>query len=292
MKSKRKVQYHLEYALFLLPMCALFVLISLIPFLEGFRLSLMDWNGVSSTSNFVGLRNYIEIFQDAKFGQACLFSLKFVVCSVVAVNVLGLALALALNSKLKTRNALRTTFFLPQLIGGLVTGYIWQFIFVYVLPEVAEKWNLSFLNINWFVSPHYAFLSLVIVFVWQYSGYLMIIYIAALQGVSPELVEAAQIDGAGYFQRLRCVILPLIRSSITICIFLSISTAFKMYDLNVSLTNGSPFNSTVSATLYIYREAFKSNRFSYAAAEGILFSIALCVITLLQFRLTKKEDDA
>lgn len=286
---KQKHRPMIEYILFLLPMCIIFSVISLIPFFEGIRLSLMDWNGVSSHSNFVGLRNYVEIFQDNKFGQACLFSLKFVACSVLLVNMVGLALGLALTSGLRTRNALRTMFFLPQLIGGLVIGYIWKFIFDSVLPQLAGSLNLPFLKVGWFTSPNYAFLAILIVFVWQYSGYLMVIYIAALQGVPGELLEAAQIDGATYFQRLRLVILPLIRNSITINIFLAISTAFKMYDLNVSLTNGSPFNSTVSATLYIYREAFKSNRFSYAAAEGVLFSIALCLITLVQFRLTQKK---
>lgn len=288
---KQKYRPVMEYILFLLPMCIIFSVISLIPFFEGIRLSLMDWNGVSSQSNFVGLRNYLEIFQDEKFGQACLFSLKFVACSVLLVNIVGLSLGLALTSGLRTKNALRTMFFLPQLIGGLVVGYIWKFIFDSVLPQLAASLNLSFLKVGWFTSPSYAFLAILIVFVWQYSGYLMIIYIAALQGVPSELLEAAQIDGTSYFQRIRLVVLPLIRNSITINIFLAISTAFKMYDLNVSLTNGSPFNSTVSATLYIYREAFKSNRFSYAAAEGVLFSVALCIITLIQFRLTKKKGE-
>ena len=269
----------------------IFIIINLIPFLEGIRLSFRDWNGVSSTSNFIGLENYISIFQDKGFGSACLFSLKFVVCSVILVNVVGLALALAVSSKLRTKNVLRTAFFLPQLIGGLVVGYVWKFIFSNVFPALAEKLHWNFLDVGWFTSPVYAFVAILIVFVWQYSGYLMIIYIAALQNVPTELIESAKIDGAGSFQRLRMVILPLIQGSITICIFLAISTAFKMYDLNVSLTGGSPFNSTVSATLYIYREAFKSNRFSYAAAEGILFAAALGIVTLIQMALTRKKEE-
>lgn len=287
----RKTRSVVEYILFLLPMCALFVMIQLVPFLEGIRLSFRDWNGVSSTSSFIGLKNYAGIFKDKDFGRACFFSLRFVLFSTILVNVMGLAMALAVNSKLKTKNIVRTVFFLPQLIGGLVVGYIWKFIFSNVFPKLAGSLHLPFLNVGWFVSPFYAFLSLVIVFVWQYSGYLMIIYVAALQNVPQELVESAKIDGAGSFQRLRLVILPLIRNSITICIFLSISTAFKMYDLNVSLTGGAPFNSTVSATFYIYREAFKSNRFSYAAAEGVLFALALGIVTLLQMKLTSGKED-
>ncbi|MDO5539228.1 MAG: sugar ABC transporter permease [Eubacteriales bacterium] len=288
---KRKKRSVVEYVLFLLPMCTLFIIISLVPFLEGIRLSFRDWNGVSSTSNFVGLQNYITIFKDKDFGRACLFSLKFVICSVILVNVIGLALALAVNSKLKTKNVLRTVFFLPQLIGGLVVGYIWKFIFSNVFPKMAESLHLSFLDVGWFTSPAYAFIALLIVFVWQYSGYLMIIYVAALQNVPKELIESSKIDGTDNFQRLRMIILPLIRNSVTICIFLSISTAFKMYDLNVSLTGGAPFNSTVSATFYIYREAFKGNRFSYAAAEGILFALALGVVTLLQMKLTSQKEE-
>lgn len=289
MNKKRRSA--MEYVLFLFPMCTLFTVISLIPFLEGIRLSFRDWNGISSSSTFVGLQNYISILKDKDFGRACLFSLKFVICSVILVNIIGLAMALAVNSKLKTKNVVRTVFFLPQLIGGLVVGYIWKFIFSNVLPQLAESTHLDFLNVGWFTSPAYAFLALLIVFVWQYSGYLMIIYVAALQNVPKELIESAKIDGAGNFQRLRLVVLPLIRNSITICIFLAVSTAFKMYDLNVSLTGGAPFNTTVSATFYIYREAFKSNRFSYAAAEGILFALALGIVTLLQMRLTGREEE-
>lgn len=288
---KRKTNSLIEYILFLFPMCVLFVVISLIPFLEGIRLSFFDWNGISSDSNFIGFQNYINIFKDKDFRSACLFSLKFVVSSVILVNMIGLAMALGVNTKLKTKNVLRTVFFLPQLIGGLVVGYIWKFIFSNVLPELAKTLQMDFLDVGWFTSPTYAFLSILIVFVWQYSGYLMIIYIAALQNVPKELIESAQIDGTNAFQRLRMIILPLIRNSIVICIFLSISTAFKMYDLNVSLTGGSPFNSTVSATLYIYREAFKGNRFSYASAEGILFALALGVVTLLQMKVVGGKEE-
>ena len=287
----KKTRSITEYILFLLPMCLLFILIELAPFLEGIRLSFQDWNGVSSTSNFIGFQNYINILKDRDFGRACLFSLKFVICSVILVNIIGLAMALAVNSKLKTKNVLRTVFFLPQLIGGLVVGYIWKFIFSNVLPQLAAKTHLSFLNAGWFTSPTYAFVALLIVFVWQYSGYLMTIYVAALQNVPQELIESSKIDGANNWQRLKSVIIPLIRNSVTICIFLSISTAFKMYDLNVSLIGGAPFNSTVSATFYIYREAFKSNRFSYAAAEGILFALALGVVTLIQMKLTSQKED-
>ena len=163
-------------------MCILFTVIGLVPFLEGIRLSFRDWNGISSSSNFVGLQNYFNIFRDKDFGRACLFSLKFVICSVILVNIIGLAMALAVNSKLKSKNVVRTVFFLPQLIGGLVVGYIWKFIFSNVLPQLAEVTHLSFLDAGWFTSPTYAFIALLIVFVWQYSGYLMIIYVAAQIG--------------------------------------------------------------------------------------------------------------
>ncbi len=287
----RKTRSAAEYILFLLPMCILFTVIGLVPFLEGIRLSFRDWNGISSSSNFVGLQNYFNIFRDKDFGRACLFSLKFVICSVILVNIIGLAMALAVNSKLKSKNVVRTVFFLPQLIGGLVVGYIWKFIFSNVLPQLAEVTHLSFLDAGWFTSPTYAFIALLIVFVWQYSGYLMIIYVAALQNVPQELIESGKIDGANNFQRLRMIVLPLIQNSITICIFLAVSTAFKMYDLNVSLTGGAPFNTTVSTTFYIYREAFKGNRFSYAAAEGILFALALGIVTLFQMKLTGREEE-
>lgn len=178
--TRRK--YDINFWIFVIPMCVFFVMINVIPFLEGIALSLQKWNGVSAHTEFVGLSNYIDLFQDKSFFKSFQFTLLFVLSSVLLVNALGFGLALAVEHVFKLRNALRTVFFLPQLIGGLVIGYIWKFIFTRVFLQIGESVNIGILQTNWFSSKTLAFLALLIVFVWQYSGYLMVIYIAALQG--------------------------------------------------------------------------------------------------------------
>lgn len=286
--TRRK--YDINFWIFVIPMCVFFVMINVIPFLEGIALSLQKWNGVSAHTEFVGLSNYIDLFQDKSFFKSFQFTLLFVLSSVLLVNALGFGLALAVEHVFKLRNALRTVFFLPQLIGGLVIGYIWKFIFTRVFLQIGESVNIGILQTNWFSSKTLAFLALLIVFVWQYSGYLMVIYIAALQGVAEEVVEASKIDGARPMQTLLNVTMPMIAHSFTICLFLAISTAFKVYDLNVALTNGTPFNSTESLTLHIYREAFEYSRYGYGAAQGVVFSVIIGAVTLLQMWVMKKRE--
>lgn len=286
----RKTKYHMQFLAFVLPMCIFFALINVIPFLEGIRLSLHNWNGVSANIEFVGINNYLNLFTDKAFFSSFKFTLAFVLCSVLAVNALGFALALAVEKVFRLKNLLRTVFFLPQLIGGLVIGYIWKFVFTRVLLQIGEATNILLLQTNWFSNKTLAFLALLVVFVWQYSGYLMVIYIAALQGVPEEVIEASRIDGANPFQTLVNVTIPMITHSFTICLFLAISTAFKVYDLNVALTNGAPFNSTESLTLHIYREAFEYSRYGYGAAQGVVFSIVIGLVTVLQMQAMKKKE--
>ena len=259
--TRRK--YDINFWIFVIPMCMFFVMINVIPFLEGIALSLQKWNGVSAHTEFVGLSNYIDLFQDKSFFKSFQFTLLFVLSSVLLVNALGF---------------------------GLVIGYIWKFIFTRVFLQIGESVNIGILQTNWFSSKTLAFLALLIVFVWQYSGYLMVIYIAALQGVPEEVVEASKIDGARPMQTLLNVTMPMIAHSFTICLFLAISTAFKVYDLNVALTNGTPFNSTESLTLHIYREAFEYSRYGYGAAQGVVFSVIIGAVTLLQMWVMKKRE--
>ncbi len=290
-KRKARLRSVLIYAAFTGPAIIFFVLIQVIPFLMGLYYSFTSWNGVSSAVEWVGLENYIKIFKDdPNFFQSFLFTTKFMLASVVISNLIGFGLALLLNAALKTRNILRTVFFIPNVIGGLLLGFIWQFIFVKAFASIGNLTGLAFFKLAWLGDETTAFWGIVIVFAWQVSGYMMVIYIAALQGVDHSLLEAARIDGASNWTLLTRIIMPLIIPAFTICFFLTISMAFKIFDLNLSLTNGGPFNSTQSVAINIYQEAFQNNRYGLGTAKSILFFLIVAVFTSVQVIMTKRKE--
>ncbi|MFC3799409.1 carbohydrate ABC transporter permease [Cohnella sp. GCM10012308] len=268
-----------------------FLLIQIIPFAVGIYYSFTSWNGVSSAVDWVGLDNFKRILtSDSKFADSFFFTAKFTVVAVLVSNVIGLGLALMINGALKSKNALRTVFFLPNVIGGLLLGFIWQFIFVKGFAAVGSATHIPFFELPWLGDANTAFWAIVIVFAWQQSGYLMIIYIAALQGVDNSVIEASRIDGASRWMTLRKIVLPLIAPAFTICLFLSMSHAFKIYDLNYSLTGGGPFNSTLSVAMNIYAEAFTNNHYGIGSAKSLVFFVVVALVTLAQVMLTKRRE--
>lgn len=281
----------LTYLAFVGPALIFFLVIQIIPFLMGIYYSFTSWNGVSSVVEWVGLENYMKIFRnDPKFFDSFIFTTKFMLASVIISNLLGFGLALLLNAALKSRNLLRTVFFIPNVIGGLLLGFIWQFIFVKGFAAIGNLTDLSVFKLPWLGDEITAFWGIVIVFAWQISGYMMVIYIAALQGVDQSLLEAARIDGASSWTLLSKIIVPLILPAFTICFFLTISMAFKIFDLNISLTGGGPFNSTQSVAINIYQEAFQNNRYGLGTAKSILFFIVVAIFTTVQVMMTKKRE--
>ncbi|WP_169084411.1 carbohydrate ABC transporter permease [Paenibacillus sp. PL91] len=273
------------------PVTIFFLLIMIIPFLLGMYYSFTDWNGVAGTVNWVGFDNFKQIFtNDADFWSSFWFTIRFTVVGVILTNLVGFFLAYLLTKKLKTRNVLRTIFFMPNVIGGLLLGFIWQFIFVKGFSTVGDMTGWSFFNLPWLGDETTGFWGITMVFVWQSAGYLMVVYIASLTNVSKEVLEAAEIDGATRMQVLRSIILPLIMPAITVCLFLAISWSFKMFDLNLSLTKGGPFKSTESVALNIYAEAFQNNRYGLGTAKSLIFFIVVAVITLIQVRVTKSKE--
>lgn len=281
----------LTYSAFVGPALVFFLVIQIIPFLMGLYYSFTSWNGVSSAVEWVGFDNYIRIFTDDQvFFQSFMFTTKFMFAAVVISNVIGFGFALLLNAALKTRNILRTVFFLPNVIGGLLLGFIWQFIFVKGFASLGNATDLSLFKMPWLGDEKTAFWGIVIVFAWQISGYMMVIYVAALQGVDTSLLEAAKIDGASNCTLLTRIIVPLILPAFTICFFLTISMAFKIFDLNISLTGGGPFNSTQSVAINIYQEAFQNNRYGLGTAKSILFFVIVAVFTTVQVMITKRKE--
>ncbi|UJF33994.1 carbohydrate ABC transporter permease [Paenibacillus hexagrammi] len=278
-------------SIFIGPALLFFFVITVIPFLFGLYYSFTSWNGVSGSAAWVGLDNYVRLFsEDTRFLHSFGFTFRFMLVSLVLSNVIGFGFALALSRHLKLTNLLRVSFFIPNVLAGLLLGFIWQFILLKGFPSIGQMTGLSFFKMNWLGDASTGFWGMVIVFVWQVSGYLMVIYISALQNVDSSIVEAARIDGASGWRSLIHIIIPLIMPSITICLFLSLSMSFKVFDLNLSLTAGGPFNSTESVTLNIYKEAFQNNRYGLGSAKAILFFLVVSLITLLQVSLTKRRE--
>ena len=271
------------YALFVLPVVTVFTIIVIIPFVIGVGYSFFSWDGLPvHEKKFVGFENYIRLFDDSRFLVSAGHTLVFTLIAVVLINVLGLTFALVVTGKLRTRNILRTMLFMPYLIGGLILGYIWKFI----LGEGLKMLGGS----NWLVDKKMALVALIIVATWQMAGYIMIIYITGIQGIPDDVLEAAAIDGAGFWQELIYIKLPLIMQSFTICLFMTLSNCFKIFDTNLSLTGGGPNNATEMFAMNIYNEIFKLNNYGYGQAKAILFLIVVASFTLLQVAITKRKE--
>ncbi|MGG0032930.1 sugar ABC transporter permease [Priestia megaterium] len=279
------------FALFVGPALLAFCVIVLIPFFTGIYYSFTDWNGVNGTINWVGLDNFKYLFtEDKQFQQSFWITTKYTVVAIILTNMVGFVLAILVTQMLKTRNILRTVFFMPNLIGGLLLGFVWQFIFVKGFASIGQITGISLFELPWLGDAKTAFWGIVIVSVWQGAGYIMLIYTAALQNVPQELIEAAKIDGASRWQILRHITIPMVAPAVTVCLFLTISWSFKVFDVNLSLTNGGPFKSTEMLALNIYTEAFVNNRYGLGEAKALIFFIVVAAITIIQVTYTKKKE--
>ena len=269
------------WPVFVLPTMAAFMIGFIVPFIEGIYLSFCKFTTIKD-ADFVGIGNYIEAFKDTTFPHAFGFTAVFAIVTLVLVNVLAFALALALTQKIKGTNIFRTIFFLLIFIGGIVLGYIWQLIFdgIFSHFDMALKLNAKL-----------GFWGLVILICWQQIGYMMIVYIAGLQAIPDSLREAAMIDGANAWKRLFHVTIPNMMPSITICTFLTITNSFKLFDQNLSLTGGEPLHKTEMLALNIYDTFY--GRVGYEGvgqAKAVIFFLAVIVISMLQLRLTRSKE--
>jgi len=279
-------------ALFLTPALIFYVLFMVIPVVLGLSYSFTDWNGMNPNFKFVGLDNFIEaITKDKNFLNSIGFTIKYVVVMVVLSNVLALFLAVLIDSRIKTQNLFRTLYFIPNMISFIIGAYIWQFIFKKVLKELAKLPLLDFLSQPWLGNPKFSFWAIVMMSLWTSVGYLLVIYIAALQGVPTEIKEAARVDGAKGFQVFRYVTLPMIMHAVTINLFLMLNNSFKAFDQIYGLTGGGPGRTTQVMSLNIYSEAFSNYfRFGYANAKAIILFLFVLVVTLVQLKLTGNKE--
>jgi raffinose/stachyose/melibiose transport system permease protein len=289
--STRKRKEKAWYALFTLPLVLIFTTVVIVPFLIGIGYSFVEWDGIPANPKvFVGFDNYAELLKDERFLASAWHTIEFTVLALVLVNLFGLIFSLIVTTKLRVRNAARTMFFLPNLIGGLILGYIWQFIFTDVFKYVGEKTGLQSIFFNWLIDPQFALYAMVVVFTWQMAGYTMIIYIAGIQGIPDELNEAAKVDGANLWHRLTRIVFPLLMPSFTICLFLTLSGAFKIFDVNLSLTKGGPNNATEMFAMNIYNEIFGYGHYGLGQAKAIVFFVIVAAVTLTQVVITKKRE--
>lgn len=280
---------NMSFWLFVGPVFLAFTLVVLVPLLFGIYYSFTDWNGIKSDLSFIGFQNYVKAFKDASFLQSFLFTLKFTVISVIILNIFGFGLAMLVTRELKINNLLRTVFFMPNLIGGLILGFIWQFIFKEVFASIGKVTGQVWL-MGWLSDGKTGFIGLIILMTWQMAGYLMVIYVAAIQNIPQDLIEASKIDGAKPWARLLHIVLPLVRPAFTISIFLTLSNSFKLYDQNLSLTAGGPANSTQMMAMNIYNSAFKFNQMGVAQAKAFILFLIVGVIALTQVYLSKKGE--
>jgi raffinose/stachyose/melibiose transport system permease protein len=279
------------FVLFTVPLLFVFTTVVIIPFIIGIAYSFIKWDGIAANAKeFVGFSNYMQVFQDDRFMHSAWITIQFTLMALVLVNVAGLGLSLLVTSKLKSSTLARTLFFMPNLIGGLILGYIWKFIFTDAFKYIGENVGAGTIFFNWLLNPQYALYAIVVVFAWQMAGYTMIIYIAGLQGIPDDLMEAAQVDGAGPWHRLTKIVFPLLMPSFTICLFLTLSGAFKIFDVNLSLTGGGPVNSTEMFAMNIFNEIFGYSRYGIGQAKAIIFFVVVAAITLVQVYITKKRE--
>lgn len=269
------------FPVLVLPTLAAFLIAFIIPFIMGIYLSFTKFSTVEN-AQWVGIENYIKAFSNADFINALWFTVKFTVVSVITINVLAFLLALLLTKAIKGTNLFRTTFFMPNLIGGIVLGYIWLMIINGVL---------YYSNATITTDPAYGFWGLVILMNWQLVGYMMIIYIAGIQNVSPELMEAADIDGANNWQKLWKITIPQVMPSITICVFLTLTNSFKLFDQNYALTAGAPGKQTQMLALDIYNTFYgRVGWQGVGQAKAVIFFVIVAVIALTQLYLTRRKE--
>ena len=278
-----------QYLMFAGPGTVLFLAVVIIPFIYGLYLTLTSWDGVSLTKPFVGFENFANAFKDTAYWAAMGRTIVYSAIAVVLINIVAFALAYLVTKGIKGQNFFRAGFFVPNLIGGIVLGYIWKFVFnrafVAIGSAIAGGTAPSLLS-----TPHGAMFCLILVSVWQYAGYMMLIYVAGFMSVSADVKEAAMIDGCNAKQAMWYVTVPLMRSSFVQCIFLSITRCFVVYDVNLSLTKGEPFNSSVMAAMHVYNQAFTYKNYGLGQAEALILFVVCAIVGVTQVVIGKRGE--
>ena len=296
-KDRRSVKRRGNFWVYELVFCgvivAMFLLMKIVPFFLSIGYAFTDWNGISGVVTFNGVQNFIRLLGDTQFWYSLRFTLAQCLVAVISANLFGFFLAYFLVKPLKARGLLRAGFYLPNVIGGLVLGFIWQFIFLKVFPAIGEVTGIGFFKLMWLGTPATAFWGLCIVQAWSFVGYYMLLYIAGFTALPSDCLESARVDGANARQTLFRIIVPLMRNTFTRCLFLSIVNSFKIYTVNMALTDGGPWGSSEGIAMNIYKTAFTEKSMGYGSAKSLVFTTFVILFTALQLYLTSKgEADA
>lgn len=274
----------------LIPILVLFFCFNTLPLIKGFYYGLTNFRGYGNY-DFVGLRNFIEVFQDSRVGKSYLFTFKYAFVMTIAVNLISLVLALGLNSKIKGKNALRGAYFVPNILGGLVVGYIFSFIFTYILPAIGEATGIGFLSNSILGSTQWAWVAIVIVGAWQGIAMNTIIYISGLQTVPEDVYEAGMLDGSTGWKKFKDITLPLIMPFITINLVLCMKNAMMVFDQIMALTKGGPSQSTESISYLIYNNGMSGGQFGFQSANAFIFFVVIVAISLFQTTVLGKKEE-
>jgi raffinose/stachyose/melibiose transport system permease protein len=288
---KRKEAEFLESVLYPLPAIVLVSVMIYLPFVLSGYYSFTKWDGITRTPSFIGLDNFISIFSGGSdFFKTLVFTFKYTVFFMIFSNVAALALAIALVRKFPAANILRGMFFVPYIMSMTIVGFIWRFIFSSGFDTLFMTTHLGFFNWSWLGTADLALVSIVIVGCWQALGFYIVLYIAGLEAMPRDVIEASIVDGASGFTKLRRVMLPLLAPAISTCMFMSLTNSLKIFDIILALTRGGPAGSTYSVTLGIYRDAFQNNRYGLGSAESLVFFIIVLVLTQFVMKIFRSED--
>lgn len=291
MKSGRRLSSKSRtYLGMLIPVVILFFAFNTLPLIIGAFYSFTNYRGYGSW-DFVGLRNYFDLFTDSRVWNSYLFTFKYAIVGTILVNVISLLMGLALNSKIRFKSTLRGIYFVPNILGGLIVGYIFSFIFTYIIPAVGETFNIEWIQNSILADERFAWIGVLIVGVWQAVAMNTIIYISGLQTIPEDVYEASRIDGAGKFLTFRKITLPLLMPFISINLVLSTKNMLMVFDQIMSLTKGGPAQSTESISYLIYRNGMDGGQFGFQSANAVIFFILIVTISVVQMRMTGKKEE-
>lgn len=291
MKSGRRLSSKSRtYLGMLIPVVILFFAFNTLPLIIGAFYSFTNYRGYGSW-DFVGLRNYFDLFTDSRVWNSYLFTFKYAIVGTILVNVISLLMGLALNSKIRFKSTLRGIYFVPNILGGLIVGYIFSFIFTYIIPAVGETFNIEWIQNSILADERFAWIGVLIVGVWQAVAMNTIIYISGLQTIPEDVYEASRIDGAGKFLTFRKITLPLLMPFISINLVLSTKNMLMVFDQIVSLTGGGPAQSTESISYLIYKNGMAGGQFGFQSANAVVFFIVIVTISVLQMRFSSKKEE-
>lgn len=289
-KPKKMSDRQKTYILMLLPAIILFVIFNTIPLITGAMYSFTNYRGYGSYE-FVGLRNYIDLFSDSRVGNSYLFTFKYAIAGTILVNLLSLLLALGLNSKIKCKSLLRGVYFLPNILGGLIIGYIFSFIFTYIVPAIGSALHIGFLENSILASEKYAWIGVLIVGIWQAVAMNTIIYISGLQTIPGDIYEAGMIDGAGKWQTFKSLTLPMLMPFVSTNLILSTKNMLMVFDQIMALTKGGPAQSTESISYLIYKNGMDGGQFGFQSANAVVFFVVIVTISVIQMAVTNKKEE-